>query len=978
MTKKNLNPEQIEAIRHKKGPLLIIAGAGTGKTTVITERVNFLISENLAKPSEILGLTFTEKAAREMEIRVDEVLPYGYTQMWIMTFHGFCDRILRSDALHIGLDPKYKLTTAAEATQLIRQNLFNFDLDYFRPLGNPNKFIAGILQHFSRLADEDVSPVQYLDWIKTKIKSNKLKNSPEEKLENKKWLELASAYHIYEELKVKHSFLDFGDLITKTLLLLRNRPNILKHYSEQFKYILVDEYQDTNFAQNELVKILAGVNGNITVVADDDQAIYRWRGAAISNVIQFRNNFPETKIITLTKNYRSSQTILDRAYGLIQNNNPDRLEVVENINKKLISQIDKNGEHVEFTHIDRVENEADWVAKKIVELTNNEDSKYNFGDIAILVRANNHADPFVRALLQQGVPHQFLGPGKLFKQNEIVELVSYLRVLYDTQDSVSMFKLLTMQYLDISSRDVAAVTSHARRKNMNLFSVCENIEKLEVSEDGTEKIKNLVSVISKNLNLSRRESAGQLLFNFLEEMELLPKILNPDTSLAQKKAANISKFFDKLKSYEVDHEDSTVAAVVDWLELSTELGESPLAADVDWTTQNAVSILTVHSAKGLEFPVVFLVNLVGERFPSRERAEQIPIPDDLVKEVLPQGDHHLQEERRLFYVGMTRAKEKLFLTAADYYGEGKREKKLSPFIFEALGDEAVGNEMAKTAGEQMSLLSFQNQHFQATADYIKPFHIDYLSVSQIETFEICPLHYKLRYVYSLPTPPSASASFGTSIHAALKAFYEKVSLGEKPNEKTILECLDENWTDEGFSDKTHEKKFYEKGKIYLQGFLRNGFNKKTKILALEQPFSTNLFALSETKKGTRALKIGGKIDRIDDLGGGVIEIIDYKTSARIPSQKDVDRDLQLSFYALAATQIPEFPFGKIPDKVKLSLYFLDNQEKITTTRSFGDLQKEKEKILKIREEIEASDFRCSSNPICKFCEFKLLCNSEEF
>ncbi|OGM11656.1 hypothetical protein A2Z22_02545, partial [Candidatus Woesebacteria bacterium RBG_16_34_12] len=689
---KKLNKEQLEAIEHKEGPLLIIAGAGTGKTTVITERIKYLIERDLAKPSEILALTFTEKASREMEERVDIAMPYGYTQMWISTFHSFCDRVLRSEALHIGMDPRFKLMTEAEATQLIRKNLFKFDLKYFRPLGNPTKFISGMLQHFSRLQDEDVNPVDYLNWVNSKFKTPNLKLEKEERVERDKFKELAKAYKTYEELKVKEGVMDFGDLIVKALLLFRKRPNILKQYQKQFKYVLVDEFQDTNYAQNELAILLAGKgkNANITVTGDDDQSIYRFRGAAVSNIIQFRKTYPKAKIVVLTKNYRSTQEILDKAYQLIQHNNPDRLEAVENVDKKLKSDISDKGEKIRFIHVDRVENEAEKVVKEIKKLRTEE--KNEFKDYAILVRANNHSEPFIRAFQRHSIPYQFLGPGRLFKQPEIVDLTSYLKVLYNFEDSVALFRLLSIDEFNNNARDLARIGNYAKRYNLSLFDACLTIDEIYVSEETRKSVNQLTKLIEKHLKLVRKETAGQILYYFLEDLGLMKNLLNPDTVDAEKKAKNISKFFDKLKTYEVDHEDATIPAVVDWIELTSELGESPLAVDTDWTEINAVNILTVHSAKGLEFPVVFLVNLVGQRFPTIERREQIPIPDELIKEVLPQGDYHLEEERRLFYVGMTRAMDRLYFTAADYYGEGKREKHLSPFIFESLGDEAVISE----------------------------------------------------------------------------------------------------------------------------------------------------------------------------------------------------------------------------------------------------------------------------------------------
>lgn len=962
-----LNKEQLEAIKFGKGPLLIIAGAGTGKTTVITERIKRLILSKAAKPNEILALTFTEKAAREMEERVDVSLPYGYTQMWISTFHSFCDRILRAEALHIGLDPKYKLMTQAETIQFIRNNLFKFDLDYFRPLGNPTKFVDGMLQHFSRLQDEDVSPQDYLAYAR------KLKKI--DKLEIKKTKELAKAYRVYDELKVKENVLDFGDLITKTLKLFKDRSNVLKEYQKQFKYILIDEFQDTNYAQNELAILLAGKEKNITVVGDDNQSIYRFRGAAVSNILQFKKTYPKAKIISLGKNYRSTQVILDSAYQLIKFNDPDTLEAQLGISKKLVSQVAKDGEQIKFIHIDRVENEADAVAKKIKELV----GEYDYRDFAILVRANNHSEPFGRALARHGIPYQFLGPGRLFRQPEIIDLISYLKVLYNFEDSVSFYRLISNEYFDIPGRDLATIGNFAKRLNISLFEASEKIDSIFVTKETKEKVNQLIGIIKKHLKLVRKETAGQLLYYFLQDTGLLPKLLNPQSSEAEKRAANISKFFDKLKTYEVGHEDATVPAVVDWLELSSEIGESPLAADIDWNDINAVNILTVHSAKGLEFPVIFLVNLVDQRFPTRERRDQIPIPDELIKEVLPVGDYHLEEERRLFYVGMTRAKEKLFLTAANYYGEGKREKRPSPFIFEALGDTAMSAEQKAESLKQLTFLDYEPvSPTAASAKVGEELHLDYLSYSQIETFRICPLHFKLRYIYKVPTPPSASASFGSSMHAALKNFYQKVKTGSGPNNNLIISCLEDNWVKEGFSSKAHERKFFEKGKLYLTGYLKEIFDPKLLPVLMEQKFTVPL-----RRGAIPPLKIGGIMDRVDILPAcagrpdETIEIIDYKTGATIPPQKDVDKNLQLSFYSLAASTIQEKPFGIKPEQIKLSLYFLDNQEKITTTRTKEQLKKAVEEIFAVRDEIEKSDFTCSGHIFCQNkCEYSLFCKSD--
>jgi len=949
---KKLNKEQGEAVGHGEGPLLIIAGAGTGKTTVVTERIGHLIKSGLAKPSEILALTFTEKAAGEMEERVDQMMPYGYTQMWVMTFHAFCDRVLRDEALQIGLDPRFKLMTEAGAIQLVRNHLYEFELDYFRPVGNPTRYVEGMLRHFARLQDEDIDPKQYLSWA-----GRQRGQGGEEKLEAQKWKELAKAYRKYEELKVGEGKMDFGDLIVKTLKLFRERPNVLKEYQERFKFVLVDEYQDVNLAQSGLALMLAGKRANITVCGDDDQSIYRFRGAAISNIVQFRKRYPKARLVVLTKNYRSGQEILDKAYELVGHNNPDRLEVVEGIDKRLEAQR-RGGSEVRFIHEGRAEDEAEAVAREIGKLAED----YEYRDVAILVRANNHADAFVRALGRKGIPHQFLGPGRLFRQSEVLDLISYLKVLADPDDSVSLYRLLAMEELGIEPRRLVKLVNEAKKSNRSLFEVCLKVEDKE--------IKRVMELIKKHLGLVRKETAGQLLYWFLEELELLAALLNPRDVGAEKRAANVAKFFDRLKNYETENEDATAIAVVDWIELASELGESPLAATVDWGENDAVNILTVHSSKGLEFPVVFLVNLVERRFPSMERREQVPIPEEMIKEKLPEGDFHTQEERRLFYVGMTRAEERLYLTAADYYGEGKRQAKLSPFIFETLGEEATAVEQ-RDGGEQLSILDFKRDEVlpARSGKGKREFPVDYLSYSQIDTFRTCPLHYKLKYILKVPEPPSGALSLGTSVHECMKDFYGEVMRGRRGTEKLMLGLLERNWVNAGYVSRGHEKKAKERAREYLVGYLKEGFDRKKLPAAVERSFVVPLSGKQE-----RRLKIGGRFDRVDILSDGGIEIIDYKTGEKVPTQREAERDLQLSIYALAATEIEEELFGKKPEEVKLSFYYFSEQRKITTVRTREQLEEARREIYQVRGEIEQSDFACSGGYLCRNCEFKMFCN----
>jgi len=478
-----LNPQQKKAIQHKRGPLLIIAGAGTGKTTVITERVKHLIQKQKIAPQEILSLTFTEKAAKEMLERLDVVMPLGYEEPWLSTFHAFCDRILKTEGLEIGLSPDYKIMSQPDQWLLFKKHLFDFDLSYYRPLGNPNKFIGAILKFFSRLQDEDISAEEFSTYVenlqlKSKVKSQKskvLETTSNQQLainnELERLQELSKTYEHYQRLKLENNVLDFGDLISWTLKLFRKRPPVLQKYQKQFKHILVDEFQDTNFAQLQLIKVLAPAknNPNLVVVGDDDQSIYKWRGAAVSNILDFKKHYPKAAEVVLTKNYRSGQKLLNHAYQLIQNNNPDRLEKKLKIDKNLVAQRKKKLPEPQIFELSTLERETEFVIEKILELVSKK--PYTYKDFAILARANNHLDPFVASLRRHGIPYQLLGNRGLFDQEEVRDLIFFLKAIVDPKDEINLFQLLGMPVFNIEPELILNLLSESRRTKKNLWNL---------------------------------------------------------------------------------------------------------------------------------------------------------------------------------------------------------------------------------------------------------------------------------------------------------------------------------------------------------------------------------------------------------------------------------------------------------------------------------------------------------------------------
>ncbi|MFZ5363998.1 MAG: UvrD-helicase domain-containing protein, partial [Patescibacteria group bacterium] len=793
---KDLNQAQKEAVSHEDGPLLIVAGAGTGKTAVITRRIAFLILEKKIKPDEILALTFTEKAAGEMEERADQLLPYGYVDLWISTFHSFCEKILKEHAIDIGLPGDFKLLNQTEQWLLVRQNFERFNLDYYRPLGNPTKFIHSLLKHFSRAKDEEIWPEQYLDYAEN-LKLNKDSAIAEDK---DRLLEVASAYHTYQQLLLENNALDFGDLINYTLKLFRTRPAILEKYRQKFKYILVDEFQDTNWAQYELIKMLAAPKNNLTVVGDDDQSIYKFRGASISNIMQFKNDFFDCREIIITNNYRTKQNILDLAYKFIVQNNPNRLEAKLGIVKKLAAKRDGEG-MVEHLHYKTADAEARAVAEKILELKKGSSADLgnklssdrsraeskgdvSWQDFAILVRANNQAEMFMSVLDQYGIPYHFLASSGLYGKPVILDIIAYLKTLDNYHESTALYRVLNMSFVNLAYDDLVALNFSVRKKNWSLYEAMKHAAAVGVSDDGLRKINKILGFIERHTAIARERGASKVVFKFLEDFQYLANLTKRSEKgdlRAAEDIGYINQFLKKIEEFERANIDKSVKNFMMGLEMALESGEEGSLSGSFDEGPDTVKILTVHGAKGLEFKYVFIVNLVDLRFPSTDRKEPIEMPSALVKEILPEGDIHLEEERRLFYVAMTRARDGLFLTSALDYG-GQRKKKLSRFLME-LG--FVESEAKAPTGqvyfdeETVSMLS---------GKVVKKFWLpSKFSFTQLKAFETCPLQYKFAHVLVVPTRGKFNFSFGKSMHGTLYKFFEQRAKKENNRQTNLFD-----------------------------------------------------------------------------------------------------------------------------------------------------------------------------------------------
>lgn len=1300
-----LNSAQTQAVKHDGRPLLIIAGAGTGKTTVITKRIKHLIEVRHINPYHIFAATFTEKATEEMKARLDTVMPFGYLEPWLGTFHGLCERLLQIEGLEIGLNPNFKILTQTDQWIFLREHLYQFDFNYYRPVSNPTKFISALIKFFSRLADEDISTHVFDELVSRKTKQAK---TPEEQFAATRLSELNSAYQQYQQHKRENNFVDFGDLITLTLKLLRDRPNIKSKYQQQFSHILVDEFQDTNFAQFELIKLLAPPQNhpNLTVVGDDDQclppgtkiitnngqkniadikqgdlvlsgtgkgctsfvpvtrvmkstknarfltittssdasitatdnhkmfcyikrqpkiksyyyvylmnqrskgwrigitndlcvrlslerhadsiiaikscatqqearyfemlyslkycipttvfsarpntaivgvwldkllreidtqtsveklakdlcidlhaphvmpsgitrdtaarikinvylchrnyssktsrdgympkplishvvhmetsnteaikkltrlnihftkakkgirirkqvidlqealkfakqlevitggfideqaslarentqsvkgriipaknlqlgmyipvlkgkkliyeqiinisektkketvydlevvpthnyiadsiavhnSIYKFRGASVSNILEFKEIYPDAREIILSQNYRSTQGILDAAYQSIIQNNPDRLEVKLGLNKKLISQIEGDIQPItlQFSSVDE---EVNWTINQIIELVSKHTISYK--DIAIVARANSQLEPYVHALRLKGLPYQLVANHGLFDQEEIKTLLTFVKVLADPTDTLSLFQLSQAQVFSLDPKKILAHIQEAKVKSGALWD--------ELKQESDEKTVKLVSTITDYQSLAGEKTISQILYQFINQSGYLKPLIEIESIENQLKIKNLNLFFNQLKRFEMSSPDKSIVGFLNSLELWLEAGENPGQSQIE--DIDTISVMTIHAAKGLEFEAVFVGSLVAGRFPSNSKKDPIEVPGELIKEVLPEGDAHIQEERRLFYVALTRAKHFLYLTFSENVG-GMRKRKMSGFINET--KLPMGNLTTKP-----ELSPLQSPALPPIPKYLSggKYDIDTVSYSQIDTFDACPLKYKYRYLLQIPAKSHHSLSFGRTIHQTLYQLHLQEMHGKSVELDALLNTYNKNFIEEGYENATHKQQRYEKGKESIIAYFHHYHELFGRPILLEQSFQFKL----------KTATLVGKIDRIDEIADGKHEIIDYKTGAH-KDQKHADKDEQLTIYALAAKEVLHIPISQ------MSLYFIETSEdgktgeKITTTRSEAQLIEARVKLEKRIETMQVSDFPAKPDPVkCGFCEYNSLC-----
>ena len=608
----SLNDRQQEAVFHTDGPVLILAGAGSGKTRVLTHRVAYLIENKNVNPWNILAITFTNKAAGEMRERVDDIVGFGSESIWVSTFHSTCVRILRRYIERLGFGNNFTIYDTDDSKNIMKDVCKRLEID------TKQYKERALLSAISSAKNDLISPEEYElkamgDYGKQKV---------------------ASVYKEYQGVLRKNNALDFDDLIGKTVELFRICPDVLDYYQERFRYIMVDEYQDTNTAQFELVRLLAGKYRNLCVVGDDDQSIYKFRGANISNILDFEKVFPEAEVIKLEQNYRSTQTILDAANTVIRNN-------VERKDKALWT--DKGeGEQIHFRQFDTAYEEAEFIAGEIGK--KKKYGKAEYKDCAVLYRTNAQSRMLEERFIMEGIPYDVVGGVNFYSRREIKDILAYLKTIDNGRDDLAVRRIINVPKRGIGATTILRVQEYADARGISFYDALREADQIMSIGKSAVKLKPFVTMIQSFRSKLEYYSLEELINDVMETTGYVKELEESEDEDAEDRIRNIDELVSKVVAYEESHDEPS---------LSEFLEEVALVADIDGVDadDNRVLLMTIHSAKGLEFPHVYLAGMEDGVFPS-----YMTITSD--------DPSAVEEERRLAYVGITRAKEDLTITCA--------------------------------------------------------------------------------------------------------------------------------------------------------------------------------------------------------------------------------------------------------------------------------------------------------------------------
>ncbi len=969
-----LNDAQRRAITHGEGPLLVIAGAGTGKTRVITERIRHLLQSDESLSGEnILGLTFTKKAAGEMKARVVKATGERGKAVTLATFHSFCETLLAE------ADPQRVMLDKFDHWILLRRNLQRLRLEKYRRLADPGQFLNDFVEFFSRCQDELVSCEDYQHYaagLAARLEAEREaldEDTLAERLETVALQqELARAYRASEELLREKNRVSFGSLITGAVGLLEQDAELRGRLQRKHRYILVDEFQDTNIAQLRLLELLAAPARNIVVVGDNDQAIYRFRGASFGSFKLFLERFAGWKEgqdstsfrVALTENYRSTPNILRVATQVIGQNT-----VSADFPKKVLSPNKPTGEKIRIVELATPEEESLWVASELERIHG---AGRRWKDFAVLYRQHAHRDHLVEELSRRKIPF-VITKLSILEHPLVKDVLAYLRLIATPYDDIACARALAAPAWHLEAPDLVRLAERARKEKRAIYDILQLPQGQLAFDRSHAALGQLVDFVSSQRKTLKRCTAREILGSLTEWLEIPQRAKEHD----RKYVTRLAEF---MKEWEPKSETRGLAEFIEYLDYYAQAGGA-VSLEED-APGDAVQLMTVHGAKGLEFPQVFLLRVNSRAFPATERSRVFEFPVELMKEGGPAEQFHIQEERRLFYVALTRAEERLTITTVT-----EKKGKVPVFIEDIVMEAAVKRQdvhqmMPKLppAGmkdraqegrpEDVQLFPAAAEPakiFSRIADWAGKFHPPSsepltLSPSAVNGYRTCPQQYLFGYLWSLREGPKAAMNFGAVMHTTIKRFVDQLRKGVKLPFDEVRRIFETEWNSKGFEDEYQEGEYKKDGleqlRVFHAGMIADTPQALEQEKAFELPMENNVI-------------IKGRIDQINSLGNRRdVEIVDYKTGR---PKKDVDatKDLQLSLYALAVKEILEL------EPVRLVFHYLQNNQRQVTTRDAKQLDEAQKIVQEAAADIRAGEFPAKPGFVCRNCAYKPICPAHE-
>jgi DNA helicase II / ATP-dependent DNA helicase PcrA len=970
-----LNPEQRAAAQHGDGPLVVVAGAGTGKTRVITERIRYLLdTQPHLTGKEILGLTFTDKAAAEMKHRVVAAARDGgeteiarASTITLSTFHSFCNTLLQQ------LDPDLKPIDKIDHWILLRRNLPLLQLEHYRRLAEPGQFLGDFVDFFSRCQDELVSPDDYqryaVEQAENFLRVRDAMPEDERRIRDEEIAriqEISRAYRASEFLLRERKLLTFGTQIMDAVLHLRGNEALLESLRARYKYILVDEFQDTNIAQLELLWLLGGERPNLVVVGDHRQAIYRFRGASFGSFSIFLKRFARDAssaqvdlLRPLTLNYRSAGRILRVAGQVIRHN-----EKPANIPEFPLTAVREDGEKVRIVTHASTEDEAQWVAGELERLHR---AGAKWRAFAVLYRGHAHRDKLVDVLKARKVPFVIKNLS-ILSHRLVRDLIAYLRLIDHLSDDVACARVLAMPAWGLEPSDLARLIERAAKgKGLSLWDTMQSAKGEPPFSGGGRNLDALVELVTELRKKARQLTAGELFDELAAALEIGSAV-----------AAEDRKYFDRLaqfvREWQPKSETQRLREFVEYLDYFEQAGGS---INLEQESGDAVQLMTVHAAKGLEFDHVYILRLVQRSFPAGEKPRVLEFPAELMKEEQPQGGFHIQEERRLFYVAVTRARQRLTLNTV----VNKRSKP-SPFLDDILMEAQLKrrdieqlsptptNEPAAAPAEAEPVLFDLPQRRSRIGSRIGEWAASYrppvqeplkISPSAIDTLESCPQKYLFNYAWRLRGGPAAAMSFGSVMHNTIKYFIGEMAKGHTLPFEEVERKFELEWTSAGFEDDYQEQEYKKDGLAQLRAFYASTLASPPDVVAQEKVFDLPM---------ENNVVLTGRMDQVNCLAPGQEEIVDYKTG-RPRNEDKAKKDVQLSVYALAAREVFDW------NPVRLTLHYLQTNQPVSATRDDKQLKKVRAEIQEAAADIRAGEFPAKPGFACRFCDYESICPARE-